>query len=331
MRAGAVFELSPFSKFIVSGAQACDALQYLCTNNIDRPVGSVIYSLMLNARGGIETECTLTRVEEDAFLVITGAATRVKDFYWIRERLTNKVAIEDVTDEYAVLGVMGPNSTGLLHKLADSGFDPAQFPFLSSAMLRIGGTQFRANRVSYVGEKGWELFIPVQAAELVIQKVIQLMPEFDMAFAGHFCLDSCRLEKGYVHWGHDIGSDDDPISADLMFAVRTSDSFDFIGKRALLELAKNKAGRKRVLFEVDQREPLLLHDEPVYCDGRLVGRTTSGGLGFRTNKALSMAYIDSGKIDHHRDFEIKIAGVRLPAKTLQRAPYDPAGKRMREN
>lgn len=331
MRNGAVFELSPFSKFRISGVQACEALQYLCTNNIDRPVGSVIYSLMLNARGGIETECTLTRIDDDSFLVITGAATRVKDFCWMRERLENGVVIEDVTDEYAVLGVMGPNSANLLCQLAECGFDPAQFPYLSSRKLRLGEVWIRANRVSFVGEKGWELYIPVQAAESVIEKVIQLMPQFDMTFAGHFCLDSCRLEKGFVHWGHDIGPDDNPKAAELMFTVRASDNFDFIGKQVLVALANTKVRHKRVLFEVEQNEPLLLHDEPVYCGGRLIGRTTSGGLGFRTNKALSMAYIDSTKIAQQESFEIQVAGVRLPARILSKPPYDPAGTKMRQN
>lgn len=331
MRTGAVFELSPFSKFSISGARACEALQVLCTNHIDRPVGTVIYSLMLNARGGIETECTLTRINDNEFLVITGAATRVKDFYWMRERLENGIAIEDVTDDYAVLGVMGPNAANLLLQLTECGFDPAQFPYLSSRKLQLGDYWIRANRVSYVGEKGWELYIPVQAAEPVIEKITQLMPQFDMTFAGHFCLDSCRLEKGFVHWGHDIGPDDNPISADLMFAVRTSDRFDFIGKQAVLALTKHKVRHKRVLFEVEHHEPLLLHDEPVYCDGQLIGRTTSGGLGFRTNKALSMAYIDSAKIAEHENFEIEVAGDRLPARILSEAPYDPAGTKMREN
>lgn len=331
MRAGAVFELSPFSKFRISGTRACAALQVLCTNNIDRPVGNVIYSLMLNARGGIETECTLTRIDDDTFLVVTGAATRVKDFYWMRERLANEIDIEDITDDYVVLGVMGPNAASLLLQLTEDGFDPAQFPYLSSHKVPLGDDWIRTNRVSYVGEKGWELYIPVQAAERVIEKVIQFMPRFDMTFAGHFCLDSCRLEKGFVHWGHDIGPDDDPLSADLMFAVRTSDSFDFIGKQALVSLAKNEVSHKRVLFEVEHLAPLLLHDEPVYCGGRLIGRTTSGGLGFRTNKALSMAYIESAKIAEHENFEIEVAGVRLPATILSEAPYDPAGNKMREN
>ena len=331
MQSGAVFELSPFSKFLVSGDNVYNALQQLCTNNIDCSIGGVVYSLMLNSRGGIEIDCTLTRINDNTFMVTTGAATRVKDYCWLREHLGNNTHVEDITDDYAVLGVMGPNSAALLRELAGHSFDAQRFPFLSSRVLSLVDGEIRANRISYVGEKGWELLIPLQAAVPFIEKLIRLMPRFEISFAGHFCLDSCRLEKDFVHWGHDIGTDDTPLEAGLMFAVKMRGDFDFLGKESLLALSQNPPQRKRVLFEVNRREPLLLHDEPVYLDDKLVGRTTSGGLGFRTDKALSMAYIDAEHSSRQGGFEIEVAGIRLPANILKQAPYDPTGTKMRED
>ncbi|MGI9316282.1 MAG: GcvT family protein [bacterium] len=331
MHHGAVLELSPFSKFKISGDGVCAALQNLCTNNIDCPVGTVIYSLMLNRRGGIEAECTLTRIDSDVYVVVTGAATRVKDYCWMREHLDDEFAIEDITEDYAALGVMGPKSVDLMHQLIGDDFDAQEFPFLSSKVLTAEGVRLRANRVSYVGEKGWELFVPRQSAEQVIEKISNLMPQFGITFAGHFCLDSCRLEKGFVHWGHDIGPDDSPLEAGLMFAVKMSSDIEFIGKEALRRLSKNSLHRNRVLLEVGHPEPLLLHDEPVFCEGQLVGRTTSGGLGFRTNKALSMAFVNNLETKQSEDFEIEVAGVRLPGRILHQVPYDPAGTKMRED
>jgi 4-methylaminobutanoate oxidase (formaldehyde-forming) len=331
MHAGAVFELSPFSKFLITGDLACSRLQNLCTNRIDRSIGSVVYSLMLNPRGGIEAECTLTRIAENCFLVVTGAATRVKDFFWMQEYLGDEVAIKDITDDYAALGVMGPRSAQLMHEMTKEDFEISQFPFLTSRMLQFGSAEVRVNRVSYVGEKGWELFIPISAALSVIEEIVQHMTKLEMTFAGHFCLDSCRLEKGYAHWGHDIGPDDNPIEAGLMFAVELSGDFDFIGKETLRNLSLTKSGNRRVLLEVEHPEPLLLHDEPVIYNGQWVGRTTSGGLGFRTHKALSMAYIDTDEADVAGQFNIEVAGKLLPARILDRPPYDPAGLKMRND
>ena len=330
MHTGAVFELSPFSKFRVSGGDVCHALQRLCTNNIDCSLGGMVYSLMLNSQGGIEIDCTLTRIDDNTFLVTTGAATRIKDYCWLREHLGDHIHVEDITEDYAVLGVMGPNSAALLRELADHSFDAQRFPFLSSRVLSLADGEIRASRVSYVGEKGWELLIPVKTAVPLIEKLIKLMPRFDLSFAGLFCLESCRLEKGFVHWGHDIGTDETPLEAGLMFAVKMQGDFDFIGKESLLKLSRHAPQRKRVMFEVNSQEPLLLHDEPVYLDGKLVGRTTSGGLGFRTDKALSMAYIDADHSSRREGFEIEVAGDRLPANMLKQVPYDPTGIKMRE-
>ena len=330
MTSGAVFELSPFSKFQVEGDGSLESLQHLCTNRIDVAPGCMVYSLWLNEDGGIEGDCTLTRITPGRWMVMTGAATRMKDYYHLRERLSASVAVSDVTEAYAVLGVMGPNSGRLLAALchaADTG--QATFPFASSRQITINGVEVRASRISYVGERGWELMIPVEHAGCVLDAVMKQMAPLDMGFAGHFCLDGCRLEKGYVHWGHDVGPDDDPISAGLMFAVRLTGGVEFIGKAALSSKVRTPPNVRRRLFEVLSPEPpLLLHDEPIWCGEDRVGYTTSGGIGFRTGKALCMGYVSTAG-DGRGEWSIEVAGERFPLHILERAPYDPDGSRMR--
>ncbi len=333
METGAVIELSPFSKFLVSGNDACNALQKLCSNSIDCAINQIVYSLMLNERGGIEADCTVTRMARDSFMVVTGAATRVKDYHWIADGLGltsgEDVALEDVTDRFAVVGVMGPRSQGLLEKIVMDECLSLASNYSTSQLISIGGVSIRANRISYVGELGWELFIPWDNAVEVLQEIIDHMGEFEMGFAGHFCLDSCRLEKGYVHWGHDIGPDDSPSSAGLGFAAKPRGEFDFVGKQALLEQLDQPAQTRRVLFEVECGGCFLSHDEPIYHNGKRVGRTTSGGLGFRTGKALSMGYIENAKNSLTGEFEIKVAGKLYHAMLLTRAPYDPEGIKLK--
>ncbi len=331
MTSGAVLELSPFSKFLVEGDGALDSLQRLCTNRIDVPPGRMVYSLWLNEDGGIEGDCTLTRTAPGAWLVMTGAATRVKDFHHLRERLPTRVKVTDVTAEHAVLGVMGPESGALLGALCDVDTGQAAFPFASSRQVAIGGADVRASRISYAGERGWELMVPVEQAGSVLDAVMAEMEPRNMGFAGHFCLDGCRLEKGYVHWGHDVGPDDDPLGAGLMFAVRMNGGFDFIGRAALASKAGAPQETARRLFEVLAPEPpLLLHDEPIWRGEARVGHTTSGGIGFRTGKALCMGYVSTAGAEPDEDgWAVEVAGGRFPLRVLDRAPYDPEGSRMR--
>ncbi len=331
MTSGAVFELSPFSKFLVEGGGALESLQRICTNRIDVAPGRMVYSLWLNEDGGIEGDCTLTRTAPEAWLVMTGAATRVKDYHHLRERLPAGVMVIDVTEAHAVLGVMGPASGALLAALCCVDTGLAAFPFATSRQVTVGGAEIRASRISYVGERGWELMIPVEQAESVLDAVMEEMEPRSMGFAGHFCLDSCRLEKGHVHWGHDVGPDDDPLEAGLMFAVRMRGGFDFIGKAALASKVGTPPKTARRLFEVLAPEPpLLLHDEPIFRGEAPVGQTTSGGIGFRTGKALCMGYVaaDDDGSDQGR-WAVEVAGERFPLRMLERAPYDPAGSRMR--
>jgi 4-methylaminobutanoate oxidase (formaldehyde-forming) len=325
---GALFELSPFTKIDIAGPEAGAALQRLCSNDIRRPPGSVVYTLMLNEQGGIEADGTVIRLDECRWWLVTGAATRVRDIDRLRRLLPTSVSVRDVTEEEAVLGVMGPRSRRLMGDVLDSPCLLENFPFATMKPAAIGGVSVRLARISYVGEFGYEVYIPRESACEVLAAIARNATRLEIGFAGHFCLDACRLEKDFVHWGHDIGPDDDPLSAGLMHAVRIDGGFDFIGRDAVLRLSERPPAATRRLFEVHGEMPLLLHDEPLFRGEELVGRTTSGGIGFRTGKALCMGYV-RGPVDPSAEWWIDVAGERLPMTPLEKPPYDPEGRRMR--
>ncbi len=328
MHSGALFDLSPFTKIDVEGEGAGEALQRLCTNAIDVAPGRVVYTLMLNERGGIEAEATVTRVADEHWRLVTGAATRVRDLDRLRRLLPAGVRLADRTEAEAVLGVMGPASRALLADVLDDAavLDGLAFSTAGSAVIR--GTPVRLARISFAGEFGYELYCPADNADGMLDAITVTMPKHGIGFAGHFCLDACRLEKGYPHWGHDIGTDDDPVSAGLMFAVRLEGGFDFVGREAVAALQRDPPPTRRVLFAVSADQPLLLHDEPIYRNGEIVGRSTSGGLGFRTGHALTMGYVQ-GAGESSARWEIDVAGERFAMTPLDVPPYDPSGRRMK--
>lgn len=335
----AVFELTPFSKFDVSGKDALALLQQVCANDVDAPTGAVIYGQFLNARGGIEADVTITRDAENAFRVISGAATRWRDLSWLHrqaERLQLRAEITDRTEAEAVLGVMGPNSRALLQGLSSDDFSKAGFAFASSQRVEIAGIELRATRVSFAGELGWELYVTAAEALRLYEAISDAGFAHGMVHAGHLALDACRLEKGFRHWGHDIGPQQTPTQAGLGFAVAWDKTTGFIGRAALLAERDQGVARRLTLFAVDgdAAHPLLLHDEPIYRDGKLVAHTTSGARGFRTDLSLCFAYLPCVRGEQPAAlnasiYEIGVAGERYPLKLLSRAPYDPRGKRMR--
>jgi 4-methylaminobutanoate oxidase (formaldehyde-forming) len=331
----ALLELSPFTKIEIGGAGSEAFLQQVCAANIAVAPGQMVYGQMLNARGGIEADITVTRLADDLFRVVSGAATRTRDLQRLRRLASDHadVVLTDVTSSYAVLAVMGPRSRDLLARVSASDLSSANFPFGASREIDLGAVCVRASRVSYVGELGWELYIPAEFADYVHRLLIEAGGDVGLAHAGHYCLDGCRLEKGFRHWGHDIGPDDTPIEAGLSFAV-AFDKGEFIGREALLLQRELGVKRRLVLFRIEGANPLLLHDEPIYRDGHLVGLTTSGGYGPRTGLALCLGYVNTegmrsaGDIFNHR-YEIGIAGQRFAATALKKPPYDPTGERMR--
>ncbi|NQV43556.1 MAG: FAD-dependent oxidoreductase [Rhodospirillales bacterium] len=232
----ALYELSPFGKFDVIGPDAVALLQNLCAADIDTDHGCAVYSQMLNDRGGIEADVTVTRIDDTSFRVVSGAATRWKDFAWmsrLRDHLGLRVQIFDATSSEAVIGVMGPRSRDLLQNLTSGDISAQAFPFSTSKRIDVGSVAVRATRVSFVGELGWELYIPTEDATSVYQSIVEEGAIHGLAHAGHLTLDCCRIEKGFKHWSHDIGPDDTPLEAGLSFAVAWDKPGGFIGHEAL--------------------------------------------------------------------------------------------------
>ena len=327
----ALLELSPFSKFKVEGDDASVLLQRLCAADVDTPVGQIVYTPMLNDRGGMEADLTVTRTSKTSYLVVSGAATRRKDFAWLQRagRAAEAVEISDITSDHAVLGLMGPASRAVLADLTEDDLSNEAFPLATSRHIQLGPHRVRASRLSYVGELGWELYIP--AAEAA--QVLKLFAPAELASVGLFAIDSCRMEKGYRHWGHDLGPEDTPLEAGLGFTVAWDKPGGFIGLEALRRQKSQGVARRVLLFEAGP-EPLLVHEEPVLRDGEYVGRTTSGARGFRSDKNLCFANVAVPRGEPLSDtlnasYEIIVAGERYPLRALTKPPFDPHAERMK--
>jgi 4-methylaminobutanoate oxidase (formaldehyde-forming) len=328
MAAGAsLIDLSPFAKIDISGPDALSCGEQLCAGRLDVEIGRAVYTPMLNAKGGIEADVTVTRTAAQTFRITSGAATRWKDLAWIRRRSAGfDLAIDDRTEDEAVIGVMGPGSRDLLASLSDDNWD--DFPFGTAASVGVAGKDLTATRVSFVGEFGWELSVANKDAEAVFDALRQR----GAGVLGHYALDGCRMEKRFKHWGHDLGPEITPLEAGLGFTIGWSKP-DFIGKDALARQKAEGIRRRLVLFELPDH-PLILHDEPIWERDRVVGLTTSGAKGPRTGKTLAfgLVTVTPGESLSHsvtRQFEIEVAGRRYPALPLARPPYDPDGNRMR--
>ncbi len=331
-----LFDQSSFAKFLVTGPDAERELQRICANDLSVPAGRAVYTQWLNERGGIEADLTVTRVAEDRYLVVTAAATSVRDLAWLRRNVAPgaRVTIEDATSALAVIGVMGPTSRALLSTVSSDDFSNAAFPFGASRLVEIGYAKLRATRISYMGELGWELYIPSEFAPAVFDHLLEIGPEFGLKLAGMHAMDSLRIEKAYRHWGHDITDEDTPVEAGLLFACAFDKAVPFIGREALLRQKGQRATRRLVQFALEDPGPLLYHNEPIWRDGKLVGRTSSAAYGHTLGRAVALGYVhdpdgvDADLIASGR-FEIEVAMRRHPARASLRPLYDPKGERMR--
>jgi 4-methylaminobutanoate oxidase (formaldehyde-forming) len=329
-----LIDQSSFAKFLLQGRDAERELQRICANDVAVPPGRIVYTAMLNGRGGIESDLTVTRLDETRFLIVTGAGQATRDADWIHRHLDPdaRAVLTDVTGAWAVLSLMGPNSRALLGRVSPDDFSNAGFPFATSREVDIGYACLRATRLSYVGELGWELYVPVEMACGVYDALFEAGGDLGLHDAGYFAMESLRAEKGYRAWGHDLSPDDTPLEAGLGFAVAFGKG-DFIGREALVK--QRAAGLKRCLavFTLDDPEAYLVHDEPVYRDGVLAGHVTSADYGHSLGRAVAFAYLenDAGAT---RDwivsgaYEIDIAGTRWAARPHFRPPYDPEGKKL---
>lgn len=328
-----LFDQTSFAKFLVQGCDAEAVMQQICANDVGVPTGRVVYTTMLNPRGGIEADLTVTRLSEDSYMVITGATGERRDYHWIRQSIPNdaQAFLTNVTSAFAVLGVMGPNSRKFMSDVTSADLSNEAFPFLSSREIEIGHAVVRATRITYVGELGWELYIPVEFATHVYDTLVSKGQGHGMHHAGFHSMESLRIEKGYRAWGPDLTDQDTPIEAGLRFAIAFDKAVEFQGKQALLGQIKKGLNRRLAMFTLDDPDPLLLGDEPIYRDGKIAGRITSGSYGHTIGRSVGMGYVEdeagvNGEYVRSGKYEIEISSDRFAAGASLRSPYDPEGK-----
>jgi heterotetrameric sarcosine oxidase gamma subunit len=325
----ALFDLSSFAKIEITGPDALDVLQHLCTNDVDVAEGRVVYTLFLNRRGGIENDGTVTRLGQDRFLVLTAAATQHRTLEWLRRHGDgSRIALADVTSSLATLAVMGPRSRELLGRLCDTDLSNEMFPFFTAKTTQIGSAPALAIRASYVGELGWELYVPTEFASHVHDVVVEAGGDLGLRHAGYHALDSLRVEKGFVHIGHDVGPTDDPFTAGLGHVVRLSK--DFIGADALRSREPSPHPSRLVSVKLEDPDPMLFHGESVIVDGRVVGTVMSAAYAHTVGAAAGLAMVEGSLLtDDLPPVEVDLAGSLSKATLSTGALYDPAGSRMR--
>jgi len=332
-----MFDQSSFGKFLLEGPDAMAVLNRVCCNDVDVAVGRLVYTQWLNERGTIEADLTITREADDRFLVVTAAATQVRDFQYLKDSIpagARCVAV-DVTSSMAVLNVQGPRSRDLLQSLTTDDLSNEAFPFGTSQVIDLGYSRVRASRVSYVGELGFELYIPTEFAQNVFDVIVEAGPAFGLRLAGYHALNSLRMEKGYRHWGHDISPDENPIEAGLSFCVAWDKPGGFVGREALLAAKGAPVHQRLAQFALLDSDHMLYHNEPIWRDGVLVGRVTSGMFGHTVGVSLGMGYVaDDGRPVSREwvlegNYEIEIAGERVPARVSMAPFYDPKSERTR--
>jgi len=330
-----LFELTSFSKFIIQGRDVVKFLNYLCVSEMNIPVGKIVYTQMLNADAGTEADITFTRLNEEQFMFVTGPTSHNKDYNWLIVHSKNyDVQIKDVTKEYGCLSIMGPNSREHLQKICNEDISNENLKFGFSKMLNINGAECILNRITYVGELGFEIYIPSDKTSEIFERLYAKNGSGSVKLAGYHALNSLRMEKGYLHWGHDIGIEENPFEAGVGFCVNFNKESPFLGQTAL-EKKKDSATKKRKInFALSNNDLFMYHNEPILFDGKIVGEITSGMYGFYLDKSLGMGYIsasDSCSIEEMislQKFEIEIAETKYKADGSIKCFYDPGRKKI---
>ncbi len=332
----ALFDQSSFAKLLVDGRDAQSLLQRLCANDVDVMPGRIVYTAMLNERGGFESDLTVFRISRDRYLLVTGTAQAVRDRHWLETHLSprERVCIVDVTGSLAVLSVMGPLSRRLLQELTSEDLGNGAFALFTSREIALATASVTAARLSYAGELGWELYVPVEMAVAVYDALMEIGSAFGLRNAGTHALTSLRIEKGLRAWGHEVTPDDTPLEAGLAFATKLASDVPFIGRDALLEQRARGLRRRLVHFRLADPQVFILGDEPIVCDGELVGQVTSAAFGHTLGTGVGMGYVRHGDrplramVECGR-FEVELAG-HMHAIDVSLSPlFDPSGARMR--
>ncbi len=331
-----LFDQSSFAKFLVKGRDAERALSWICANNVARPPGTVVYTQMLNQRGGIECDLTVSRLTDQAFYIVAGTGFRTHDYHWMRRNLAAGLDVEitDVTDDHCTLSLMGPNSREVLGRVTSAGLSNEEFPFASCRIIEIGGARVTALRLTYVGELGWELHFPIQHALEVYEAIMAAGKPFGIRNAGYRAIESLRLEKGYLAWGADIGPDYTPLEAGLGFALKLRTEQPFLGRESLLEARAKPLQKRLACFTVADPESVLLGRETIYRDGQRVGWLSSAGYGFTVERNIGYGYVRHAEgVDRaflqHGVYELEVAAERLPCEIHFGSLYDPGMKKIK--
>ena len=334
----ALFDQSTFSKYMVCGRDALALLQKISSANVDIPVNRMVYTHWLNERGGIEADLTIVRLKETEFMVISGAAVTHRDLDWLRRHLDSDAHcfVSDVTHSYAMLGVMGPNARALLSSITDIALDTEAFSFGSSQETEIGYAPCRLSRVSFVGELGWEVLVTSDMATHVFDTIYSAGQAHGIRLAGMHALDSCRLEKKFLHFGHDVADEDTPLEAGYRFVCALDKPGGFIGRDAIAAQLDSRSFMKKrlVQFLLKDPEAMLYHHEPIVMNGDCVGYLSSGNYGHTLGGSVGLGYVKLGDeitadVLRSGEWHIEVAGERIAADVSLSAMYDAKGERMR--
>jgi 4-methylaminobutanoate oxidase (formaldehyde-forming) len=326
-----LFDMTSFGKIRVEGRDACAVLDRLCSAQMNVPVGRIVYTMMLNARGGIEADLTVTRLSETAYLLVVPGATLTRNLAWLRAHLGDAFAVvTDVTAAEAVLCLMGPAARDVMTRVSPQDFSNTAHPFGQAREIEIGMGLARAHRVSYVGELGWEIYVTTDQAAHVFETLTEAAPQ--MRLCGLHALDSCRIEKAYRHWGHDITDEDHVLEAGLGFTVSRKKA-DFLGRDAVLAREDTGLRRRLVQFLVRDPDAMIFHNEGIVRDGCIVGPVTSGNYGHALGGAVGLGYVPCAGLSEAEllgsTYQIEIAGRRFAAEASLVPMYDPGSARLR--
>ncbi len=331
-----VYDLSSMAKFRLEGPDAEKILQKICAANLHINTGRIVYTPLLNERGGFEADLTVTKLDADTFFIVTAGANAIRDADRIRRSIPagGRALLTDVTHAYTMLAVMGPKSRDLLQRITDDDLSSEAFPYRTAKTIDLAYARPLALRISYVGELGWEFYIPAGFAVTVFDALFAAGKDLGLKPVGLTAVDSLRLEKGYRHFGSDITPDDTPLEAGLGFTVAMKKG-DFIGRDALMKQRTDGIKRKLVMFPLNDPQPLIYHDEPIYRNGTFAGLNTHGAYAHHLGAAAGMVYLenpDGVTEEWIRDarYEIDLEGRMIPVTIHTKPPYDPTGARMKE-